>query len=227
MQSITGHGIEVPCTPSAVCCWLRGSDRGDLIYLSHQLEKALAPVLRLDHAIDAFRHGTDRDLTGYENGTENPVDDAAKAAALVHNAGAGLDGSSFMAVQQWTHDFDAFEAMSTTQQDNSIGRRRSDNKQLEEAPCSAHVKRTTQKDFDPPAFMLRRSMPWAQDNRAGLMFVAFGKSFDAFEAQLRRMAGVDDSVTDALFRFSKPVTGAFFWCPPMKSGRLDLRWLSF
>jgi putative iron-dependent peroxidase len=226
MQSITGHGIEVPCTPSAVCCWLRGSDRGDLIHLSRQLEKALAPVLRLDHAIDAFRHGTARDLTGYEDGIENPVDDAAKAAALVHNAGAGLDGSSFMAVQQWMHDFDAFEAMSTTQQDNSIGRRRSDNKELEQAPSSAHVKRTTQEDFDPPAFVLRRSMPWVQDNRAGLMFVAFGKSFDAFEAQLRRMAGVDDSVTDALFRFSKPVTGAFFWCPPMKSGRLDLRSLS-
>jgi hypothetical protein len=31
--------------------------------------------------------------------------------------------------------------------------------------------------------VLRRSMPWADGMRGGLNFVAFGKSFDAFEAQ--------------------------------------------
>ena len=32
-------------------------------------------------------------------------------------------------------------------------------------------------------------------------------------------------VTDAMFRISKPVTGAYFWCPPIVDGRLDLRQL--
>jgi putative iron-dependent peroxidase len=45
---------------------------------------------------------------------------------------------------------------------------------------------------------------------------------DAFEAQLRRMAGLDDGITDALFKFTRPVTGAYFWCPAMRRGRLDL-----
>ena len=57
------------------------------------------------------------------------------------------------------------------------------------------------------------------------MFVAFGKSFDAFEMQMRRMAGQEDGITDALFLISKPITGAFFWCPPLRDGRLDLRLL--
>jgi len=52
--------------------------------------------------------------------------------------------------------------------------------------------------------------------------VAFGHSLDAFEAQLRRMVGLDDGITDALFRFSRPVTGSYFWCPPVRDGRLDL-----
>jgi porphyrinogen peroxidase len=65
-------------------------------------------------------------------------------------------------------------------------------------------------------------------NKAGLMFVAFGCSFDAFEAQMRRMAGLEaDGIADALFGFSKPVNGAYFWCPPVRPGargaRLDLR----
>jgi putative iron-dependent peroxidase len=57
------------------------------------------------------------------------------------------------------------------------------------------------------------------------VFVAFGKSLDAFEAQMRRMAGLDDGITDALFRISRPVTGSSFWCPPVRDGRLDLRLL--
>jgi putative iron-dependent peroxidase len=53
------------------------------------------------------------------------------------------------------------------------------------------------------------------------MFVSFGASFDAFEAQMRRMAGIDDGVIDALFRFTQPLTGAYYWCPPLKRGKVD------
>jgi putative iron-dependent peroxidase len=113
--------------------------------------------------------------------------------------------------------------MATAEQDNMIGRRRSDNAELDDAPESAHVKRTAQESFTPPAFVLRRSMPWVQGLDSGLMFVAFGCTLDAFEAQLRRMAGLDDGVVDALFQMSRPITGAYFWCPPMRHGQLDLR----
>ena len=110
-------------------------------------------------------------------------------------------------------------------QDHMVGRRRSDNEELEDAPESAHVKRTAQESFEPEAFVLRRSMPWAAGTDCGLMFVAFGKSFDAFEAQLRRMVGLEDGVVDALFGMSKPMSSAYFWCPPIHAGRLDLRQL--
>jgi putative iron-dependent peroxidase len=55
------------------------------------------------------------------------------------------------------------------------------------------------------------------------VFVAFGRSFDAFEAQWRRMTGAEDGIVDALFGFTRPVTGAYFWCPPMAGDTLDLR----
>lgn len=180
--------------------------------------------------IDAFRHalgesGHGKDLTGYEDGTENPSGEAAIEAALVRGQGAGMDGSSYVAVQQWVHDFDAFEALASEDQDHHFGRRRSDNEELEDSPTWAHVKRTAQESFDPPAFMLRRSMPWLMSTQAGLMFVAFGKSHYAFDVQMRRMAGYEDDILDAMFRISKPVTGSYFWCPPVRDGKLDLRQL--
>lgn len=220
-----GKGLILSSTSPALWCWLRGQDRGDLWHASKKIVAALSPTFSLDGVIDAFNHGGGRDLTGYEDGTENPQGQKAVEAAIARGLGDGLDGSSFVAVQLWVHDFKAFQAMSSPDQDNAIGRRKSDNEELADAPESSHVKRTAQESFAPQAFVLRRSMPWAEGMRGGLNFVAFGKTFDAFEAQLKRMVGAEDGITDALFKFTLPVSGSYFWCPPMRGEKLDLRML--
>lgn len=217
-----GAGIEVPSTPAALWCWLRGGDRGELVHWTRLLEDQLSPAFRLETVIDAFQFGASLDLTGYEDGTENPQGEDATAAAVVTDAPGGLAGSSFVAVQQWEHDLRCFAAMSPDEQDLTFGRRKRDNEEIDDAPPSAHVKRTAQESFDPEAFVLRRSMPWTDGKRAGLVFVAFGKSFDAFESLLKRMVGGEDGVTDALFRFTRPVSGSYYWCPPVRNGHVDL-----
>ena len=214
-------GAMVPSTPGDLWCWLRDSDRGAILHLSRRISALVAPGFEVHQSIDTFKHGVGLDLTGYEDGTENPKGEAALAAAIVSGAGPGLDGSSFVAVQQWTHDFSAFDALGSEAQDQAIGRRRFDNVEIADAPASAHVKRTAQESFTPEAFLFRRSMPWVAGDRGGLMFVAFGHSFDAFAAQLARMVGAEDGIVDALFTFSQPVTGCYFWCPPHRHGRLD------
>ena len=222
------EGVKVPVTPGTLWCWLRGSDLGDLLHVTRKVQKALAPAFVMRHVLDAFSHavgesGHGHDLTGFEDGTENPTGEEAQVAAFVHGAGEGLDGSSYVAVQQWVHDLDAFERLGDAERDAHFGRRLADNEEIEDAPQTAHVKRTAQESFEPEAFVLRRSMPWMLGMQAGLQFVAFGKSHQAFEQQMRRMAGHDDGIVDAMFAISRPVTGAYFWCPPMKDGRLDLR----
>lgn len=226
LQPQTGPGIDIPSTPATLWCWLRGVDRGELFHRSRQIESLLAPGFMLVDAIDAFQYDRNRDLSGYEDGTENPSGDAAIQAAIVQGQGPGLDGGSFVAVQQWLHDFDILDEMTTEQRDDVIGRHISDNEEFETAPESAHVKRAAQESFDPEAFILRRSMPWAEGMDAGLVFVAFGKSFDAFEKILDRMLGNEDTIRDALLAFTRPINGAYFWCPPVRNGKLDLDILS-
>lgn len=220
--SYTGKGFEVPSTPTALWFWLKGNDRGELLHRTLSLEKALSPAFRLDKTIDAFKFAAGHDLTGYEDGTENPTGQDAENVAIVESDIKGIDGSSFVAVQQWVHDLASFQSMSQQEQDNTIGRRKSDNEEIEDAPESAHVKRTAQESFEPEAFIVRRSMPWANEQKHGLVFVAFGNSFDSFEALLKRMVGFEDGVSDALFKFTRPVTGSYFWCPPVLDGHLDL-----
>ena len=213
----------IPVTQHALWLWLRGDEPGELLHRGRALEALAAPAFVRVQALDAYRYRDSRDLTGYEDGTENPQGDEALAVALLPEEAGDLAGSSFVAVQRWHHHMSRFEAMPKHQQDHTIGRERESNEELEDAPESAHVKRTAQESFDPEAFVLRRSMPWAEGNNGGLVFAAFGHSFDAFEAQLRRMSGAEDGITDALFSFSEPQTGAYFWCPPVCDGLINLR----
>ena len=218
----SGPGFDVPSTPASLWVWLRGDDRGMLLHESLRVEGLLSESFELSNRIDAFQYRDSRDLTGYEDGTENPEGDDAINAGIVQKKNAGVNGSSFVAVKQWVHNLKVFQDMPQQELDYTFGRRISDYEEIEEAPDSAHVKRTAQEDFEPEAFVLRRSMPWSDSKQAGLVFVAFGHSFDAFEAIQNRMLGKEDGISDALYSFTRPISGAYYWCPPIKEGVLDL-----
>ena len=70
---------------------------------------------------------------------------------------------------------------------------------------------------------LRDFLPWGGAAEHGLYFVAFGESLDRFERVLGRMSGRDDGVVDALLSFTRALSGGYYWCPPVRGGRLDLR----
>lgn len=222
MPALSGAAVEVPSTPASIWLWLRGEDRGELVHLTRKFKSLLAPAFDLRDAIDSYTFQHNRDLTGYEDGTENPQDEAAVQAAIAAGDRPGFSGSSFVAVQQWLHNLNHFESLPLKERDNIYGRHQADNEEFATAPDSAHAKRTAQESFVPAAFMLRRSMPWNDATREGLVFVAFGHSLHAFETVMTRMVGLDDGITDGLFRFTQPITGAYFWCPPLRDGSLDL-----
>ena len=218
-----GSDVVVPSTQGAVLCVLGADDRGELVHASRAVHAALGEAFAALEVIDAFTYREGRDLTGYLDGTENPKGDAAREATMITGQGAGLDGGTFVALQRWRHDLDAFERNSPSERDAIVGRDLQTNQELADAPASAHVKRAAQESFEPQAFVLRRSMPFATTTEAGLAFVAYGRELDRFERVLRRMLGLDDGVVDALFSFSRPHSGGYYFCPPTQDGRFDLR----
>ncbi len=217
--SLSAKGVGVPSTQGALWAFLAGGDGGERIARGRALVTALGPNLRVVEDLPVFRHDGGRDLTGYEDGTENP-EARAHEVALV---GKGpLENGSFVAVQRWIHDLVRFSGLTTGEQDATVGRSRVTNEELQDAAASAHVKRAAQESFEPEAFMLRRSMPWGTTTEHGLYFVAFGSTLDLFERVLTRMTGLEDGVQDALFRFTRPVTGGYYFCPPRRGNRYDL-----
>jgi putative iron-dependent peroxidase len=211
-----------PSTQHALWVYLGHGDSTRLFDAGRALARRFHAMFDVVDEIDAFTYRAGRDLSGFVDGTENPKGDAAVSAAIVAGRGAGLDGGSFVAVQRWVHDLDAVDRMTVDARVAAVGRDLATDVELADAPASAHVKRTAQESFDPPAFVLRRSMPYGGIREHGLNFVAFGESLDRFERQLRRMSGHDDGIPDGILSFTRAVSGAYYFCPPLRDGRCDL-----
>jgi putative iron-dependent peroxidase len=221
---VSGPSCSFPSTQAALWAFFAGEDATDLHDRSLAFARRLGDGFRTNEEVACFRYRDGRDLSGYVDGTENPTGDRALAAAIVTGAGPGLDGSTFVAAQRYVHELERLARLAPDARDAVIGRRLSDDTELAEAPAAAHVKRAAQETFDPPAFVVRRSMPWGVTDRHGLYFVAFGESLDRFERILRRMAGQEDGIVDALLGFTRAETGGYYFCPPVDdAGRLDLR----
>jgi porphyrinogen peroxidase len=218
-----GPGGTFPSTQGALWLYVGGTDPGEILHRARRLVASLGDSLRVDEDVPSFVYDGGRDLSGYEDGTENPKDARAIEAAFAAAGAPGLAGSSFVATQRWIHDLTSFERLPQAERNHIIGRDLVSNEELADAPASAHVKRAAQESYEPAAFMLRRSMPWGDVREHGLYFCAYGASLDPFERVLRRMAGLEDGITDALLRLSHAVTGGYYWCPPVEGDRLDLR----
>jgi putative iron-dependent peroxidase len=214
---------QFPSTQSALWLALSHADRSAMFDAGRAFALALGDAFTVVEEIEAFQYRGGKDLSGFEDGTENPKGEDALAAAIVAGRGRGLDGGSFAAVQRWVHDLGAVEAMTVDTREKTIGRRQESNEEIADAPESAHVKRTAQESFEPEAFVLRRSLPYGGIAEHGLYFVAYGESLGRFERQLYRMSGRDDGIVDGLLSFTRAVTGSYFFCPPLADGRLDLR----
>ena len=205
----------IPSTQGALWVLLHGADRGETADRADAVIAALGTHFLVSDAVDAFKYREGRDLTGYLDGTENPAGDKARAAAIA------TDGGSFVAVQRWVHDLPHFAALASKERDHTIGRSLEGNEEIADAPPTAHVKRAAQESFEPEALLVRRSMPWMSDHAKGILFLAYGESLDRYERILRRMVGLEDGIVDALFGFSRPMTGGYYYCPRLTGGRVD------
>ena len=209
-----------PATQHALWLLVAGADAGTVFQAAERLRAELGGLAVLAEACTMFNYRQGRDLTGFKDGSANPNGPDAQAAAFV--AAGEWAGASHALVQRYLHFRDRFAALPPRARNDAIGRDEASDEEDPEAPPAAHIKRTEQEDFDPPAFMLRRSMPWGDLRRHGLQFIAFMSAPDKAQRMLARMLGDDDGVQDALLAHTQAETGAYYFVPPMAGDRLHL-----
>jgi putative iron-dependent peroxidase len=128
---------------------------------------------------------------------------------LITDGQAGA-GGTILLLQKWMHDAAEWESLSVQAQERIIGRQKSDSLELEPKPADSHVARTDQDTFGK---IFRRNMPYGTVTDHGTMFVGFSASQKPLATMLDSMAGLEGGVRDALTRFTKPLTGAYYFIP--------------
>ncbi|MGH2620683.1 MAG: Dyp-type peroxidase [Anaerolineales bacterium] len=193
------------------------SGRHDLNFeLAMKLVGRLGTLAEITEEIHGFRYLDSRDLTGFIDGTENPMGKARPAAALIGDEDRAFAGGSYIAVQRYVHDLERWRQLSDREQEQIIGRTKKNSVELPDAkkPATAHISRVVIERDGKELQILRQSYPWGTAREAGLYFVAYTKSLDVFDLMLARMMGsTSDRVHDHLMEFSRPVTGATFFAP--------------
>jgi porphyrinogen peroxidase len=119
-------------------------------------------------------------------------------------------------LQKWAHDAAAWESLSEAEQEGVIGRTKADSAELEDKEPDSHVASTDQDTF---GNIFRRNMPYGTVTDHGTMFVGFSSEQRPLAEMLTGMAGREDGVRDALTRYTRALSGAYYFVPSTDSIR--------
>ena len=213
------EGFAMPATQCDGWVWVSGAARDAVFDVSKNIIAAMASVGTVTTEATGWAYQHSRDLIDFEDGTENPSLSAAPEIVLVP-AGEPGEGSSVLLFQQWSHDAAAWTALSDEAQEKVVGRTKADSIELDEAtqPADSHVSRTVIEDDQGVELdIFRRNVPYGTVTDYGTMFVGFSFQPERMTRMLRRMAGAEGGVRDALTRYTTPLTGAYYVIPEVGS----------
>jgi porphyrinogen peroxidase len=208
-------GFVMPATQHDAVLWLSGSAYDVVFDMAREAIAMLVGLASVADETSSWPYQHDRDLTGFIDGTENPSLIDAPDVALIPEGSPG-SGGTVLLLQKWPHDVTAWESLSVAQQEAIIGRKKVDSVELEDKAPESHVGSTDQDRFGK---IFRRNMPYGTVSSHGTMFVGFSAEQGRLSAMLESMAGLNEGVRDALTRFTKPLTGAFYFIPSTESLR--------
>ena len=209
------EGFSMPATQHDAFVWIASAAYDAVFDLSSSAIAALANAASLADETVGWPYRHNRDLTGFIDGSENPPLIEAASAALIPDGQPGAGGSVLL-LQKWIHETAKWVSLSDAEQAKVIGRNKSDSVELEDKPEDSHVARTDQDTF---GHIVRRNMPFGDASMHGTMFVGFCATQRPLAAMLDSMAGRANGVRDALTRFSRPMTGAYYFVPALTSLR--------
>ncbi len=213
-------GFTMPATQADAWIWL-GAAAYDIAFdVGTGAIAALAPVATLVRETVGWSYRHSRDLTGFQDGTENPDLFEAPEIALIEPGAPGAGGSVLL-FQQWRHHAADFHGLSQTAQEDVIGRTKPDSVELQEPrmPADSHVSRTKVEADGRELRIFRRNVPYGTIVDHGTVFIGFAADQRRMHRMLEQMAGIDGGPRDALTRFSSALTGAYYFVPSVQALR--------
>jgi putative iron-dependent peroxidase len=219
-REISAESRHAVATPGDLLFHIR-AERDDLCFeLATQIMMKLGKAVGPADEVHGFRYFDSRDLLGFVDGTENPVNQAAIDATFIREEDPAFAGGSYVVVQKYLHDLAGWDALATAVQERIIGRTKLSDVELDDGikPASAHNALTTIVENGKEIKILRLNMAFGQAGQGefGTYFIGYARSPRTIEQMLRNMfVGRPPGNYDRLLDFSSAVTGNLFFVPAL------------
>jgi porphyrinogen peroxidase len=180
---------------------------------------ALGDSVKVVDEVQGFRYFDMRSIIGFVDGTENPVGRKAEGFTLVGDEDSEFRGGSYVLVQKYLHNMNAWNSLTVEAQEKVIGRTKLADIELDDQakPSNAHSALTVITDEDGNEVkILRDNMPFGRPGAGefGTYFIGYARSPQPLELMLENMfVGRPVGNYDRLLDFSTAVTGGLFFVP--------------
>ncbi|HTZ82309.1 MAG TPA: Dyp-type peroxidase [Candidatus Acidoferrales bacterium] len=215
IRSGSRHAVS---TPGDLIFHIRAK-RMDLCFeLAAQIMARLKGAAAVADEVHGFRYFDERDLLGFVDGTENPTGEAAADAVFIRDEDLEFSGGSYVIVQKYLHNLEAWNKLPTEAQEKIIGREKVSDIELDDSvkPSCAHNALTVIEENGVEIKILRDNMPFGRAGSAefGTYFIGYSRSPRTIEQMLENMfVGRPPGNYDRILDFSTAVTGSLFFVP--------------
>ena len=205
-------------TPGDLLFHIRSASMDLCFELAAQIMSRLDGAIAVADEVHGFKYFDNRDLLGFVDGTENPVDQEALDATVIGEEDAAFAGGSYVIVQKYLHDLKGWNAVPVEQQEGFVGRTKLSDIELDDAvkPSFAHNALTVIEENGQELKIVRANMPFGEVGKGeyGTYFCGYARSPSRTERMLENMfVGLPPGNYDRLLDFSRPVTGTLFFAP--------------
>lgn len=219
LPELVGSRHTAPSTPGDLLFHIRATRFDVCFELATQLATRLRGLADIVDEVHGFRSFDERDLLGFVDGTESPVDTMAERAVFIGDEDASFAGGSYVVVQKYLHDLDTWNALPVEAQEQVIGRRKLDDTEFPDnaKPSNSHLVLNTIEDADGNQLQIvRENMPFGRvgSGEFRTYFIGYAKSPSTIERMLRNMfIGVPPGNSDRILDFSTAITGSAYFVP--------------
>lgn len=213
----TRHAVS---TPGDLIFHIR-SEREDLCFeLETQILARLGEAVAVLDEVVGFRYLDNRDVLGFVDGTENPVDQEAEEATYIGDEDPSFSGGSYVIVQKYLHDLKAWNALPVEFQEKVIGRTKLSDIELDDSvkPTSAHNALNTivENGVEKKIFRANGAFGRPGQGEFGTYFIGYARSPRVTEQMLQNMfVGRPPGNYDRILDVSRAVTGSLFFVPSL------------
>ncbi|ANH80513.1 peroxidase [Niabella ginsenosidivorans] len=221
-EPITGTKHTAVATPADLHFHLRAINAGICFDMATDIAAVLSPVALCLEEVHGFRYWDGRSIIGFVDGTENPIGGERRLFALVGDEDPVYKGGSYQFVQKYLHNMQAWESLTTEEQERVIGRYKLSDIEMTDAvkPSNSHSALAGITDEQGNDLkIVRDNMPFGHPSKgeAGTYFISYANTFSTTKKMLENMfIGDPPGNYDRLLDFSTAQTGSLFFVPTIE-----------